>query len=128
MPLPASAACALRFVAPLRACELSLKVSPRRNRTQLAKPREKGKAALPRWVESQLCQLVREAPTGDEWLHEIKFDCYRMHARIDHGNIQLLTRTGLNIRKEPAPISAPSCSRTTRRAAGLCMPGGQVLE
>jgi bifunctional non-homologous end joining protein LigD len=29
-------------------------------------------------------------------VHEIKFDGYRMAARIDHGQIQLLTRSGLD--------------------------------
>jgi len=33
---------------------------------------------------------------GDDWLHEIKYDGYRMHARLDRGKIQLLTRTGLD--------------------------------
>ena len=28
------------------------------------------------------------APEGDEWLHEIKFDGYRMHARLDRGASQ----------------------------------------
>jgi ATP-dependent DNA ligase len=37
-----------------------------------------------------------EAPAGRDWLHEIKYDGYRMHARIDSGQIQLLTRTGLD--------------------------------
>jgi len=39
---------------------------------------------------------VDEAPAGDDWLHEIKYDGYRMHARLDRGKIQLLTRTGLD--------------------------------
>jgi ATP-dependent DNA ligase len=30
----------------------------------------------------QLTQLVDAAPDGDHWLHEIKFDGYRMHARL----------------------------------------------
>jgi bifunctional non-homologous end joining protein LigD len=37
-------------------------------------------AALPQWVPPQLSQLVDAAPEGDQWLHEIKFDGYRMHA------------------------------------------------
>jgi hypothetical protein len=39
---------------------------------------------------------VQEAPDGDEWLHEIKYDGFRMHARLDHGDVRLLTRNGLN--------------------------------
>jgi ATP-dependent DNA ligase len=35
-------------------------------------------------------------PQGPEWLHEIKYDGYRMHARIDRGRAHLLTRTGLD--------------------------------
>jgi DNA ligase D-like protein (predicted ligase) len=40
--------------------------------------------------------LVKEPPQGPEWLHEIKYDGYRMHTRLDHGGVQLLTRTGLD--------------------------------
>ena len=40
--------------------------------------------------------LVDEAPTGKDWVHEIKYDGYRMHARIDGRDIKLLTRTGLD--------------------------------
>src|SRR5712672_1035805 len=50
--------------------------------------------ALPRWVKPQLTRLVEEPPEGPEWLHEIKFDDYRMHARLDRGAARLLTRTG----------------------------------
>ena len=50
----------------------------------------------PKWIKPQLARLVDEAPAGDGWLHEIKFDGYRMHARIDGGQAKLLTRTGLD--------------------------------
>jgi bifunctional non-homologous end joining protein LigD len=50
----------------------------------------------PKWIKPQLTRLVDEAPTGKDWLHEIKYDGYRMHARIDGGKVQLLTRTGLD--------------------------------
>ena len=36
------------------------------------------------------------APIGDEWVHEIKFDGYRLQARIDGGKVKLLTRKGLD--------------------------------
>jgi ATP-dependent DNA ligase len=42
-------------------------------------------AALPEWIAPQLTQLVDAAPERPEWLHEIKFDGYRMHARLDRG-------------------------------------------
>ena len=53
-------------------------------------------AHLPDWVAPQLTQLVDVAPDGDQWLHEIKYDGYRMHARLDAGTVKLLTRTGLD--------------------------------
>jgi ATP-dependent DNA ligase len=34
--------------------------------------------ALPLWIAPQLTQLVDAAPDGDGWLHEIKYDSYRM--------------------------------------------------
>jgi ATP-dependent DNA ligase len=53
-------------------------------------------AGLPESIRTQLTELVDEAPEGSGWLHEIKFDGYRMHARLDRGAVRLLTRTGLN--------------------------------
>jgi ATP-dependent DNA ligase len=51
---------------------------------------------MPKWIKPQLTRLVDEAPAGSGWLHEIKYDGYRMHARIDGGKAALLTRTGLD--------------------------------
>jgi DNA ligase D-like protein (predicted ligase) len=63
--------------------------------------------ALPGWIKPQLTKLVDQAPEGPDWLHEIKFYGYRMHARLDRGVVQLLTRTGLDwTRKYPAIASA----------------------
>jgi DNA ligase D-like protein (predicted ligase) len=55
-----------------------------------------GSAPLPRWIPPQLCQSVETAPSGPQWLHEIKLDGFRIAARIDRGRVQLLTRTGLD--------------------------------
>src|ERR1700738_1544772 len=48
----------------------------------------------PAWIKPQLATLVKEAPDGSGWLHEIKLDGYRMHARLDAGRVQILTRRG----------------------------------
>src|SRR5689334_6414391 len=45
-------------------------------------------------IKPQLAKLVDKAPDGSEWLHEIKFDGYRMHARLDAGKAKILTRRG----------------------------------
>jgi len=49
-------------------------------------------ASLPAWVKPQLAALVKQAPDGRDWLHEIKLDGYRMHARLDAGRVNILTR------------------------------------
>ena len=52
------------------------------------------KGPLQDFVEPELATLVDEAPTGDQWLHEIKFDGYRAIARLETGQVKLLTRRG----------------------------------
>jgi bifunctional non-homologous end joining protein LigD len=49
---------------------------------------------LPAKAEPELATLVDRAPEGDDWVHEIKFDGYRLLARFDGREVQLLTRNG----------------------------------
>jgi ATP-dependent DNA ligase len=72
--------------------------------------------ALPQWIRPQLTELVDAAPDGPEWLHEIKFDGYRMHARLDHGAVRLLTRTGLDWTNKYSAIAAAVVSLGAREA------------
>ena len=58
-------------------------------------PRDEG-ASAPAWVKPQLATLVKTAPDGNRWAHEVKLDGYRMHARLEDGRARLLTRTGLD--------------------------------
>jgi bifunctional non-homologous end joining protein LigD len=51
---------------------------------------------LPAWVSPQLATLVAAAPVGDDWLHEVKLDGYRILARIERGRARLLTRNRQN--------------------------------
>src|SRR5881296_3496987 len=52
------------------------------------------KAKLPSFIAPQLATLVKEPPSGDEWLHELKFDGYRMLCRIDRGRVTVWSRNG----------------------------------
>ena len=54
------------------------------------------KRAMPDRIVPQLATLVDEAPEGAEWLHEIKYDGYRLLARIKKGKSRLITRNGLD--------------------------------
>ncbi len=50
------------------------------------------RGALPDFVEPELCTLVKEAPEGDTWIHETKYDGYRILCRIRSGRARLFTR------------------------------------
>jgi bifunctional non-homologous end joining protein LigD len=44
--------------------------------------------------QPQLATLVKEPPSGDGWLHEIKYDGYRIGCRIRAGRVTLISRNG----------------------------------
>ena len=78
---------------------------------------QRGEAtALPAWVKPQLTKLVDQPPEGPDWLHEIKFDGYRMHARLDRGAVRLLTRTGLDWTHKYPTIAAAIATLPARQA------------
>ncbi|WP_111413206.1 DNA ligase D [Billgrantia lactosivorans] len=52
------------------------------------------KARLPQEVKPQLATLAREVPSRGDWIHEIKLDGYRLLARIEQGEVRLITRNG----------------------------------
>ena len=51
---------------------------------------------MPDFVAPQLCQLVARPPDGGNWVHEIKFDGYRLQMRVEGGEVRFLTRSGLD--------------------------------
>jgi bifunctional non-homologous end joining protein LigD len=75
-----------------------------------AKRKSKRKRAgdpLPAFVAPALATLSDKAPELGTWVHEIKFDGYRIQARLDGGEVKLLTRKGLDwTRKFPALANA----------------------
>ncbi|RVP31693.1 DNA polymerase ligase N-terminal domain-containing protein, partial [Sinorhizobium meliloti] len=52
-------------------------------------------ADLPDFIEPQLCETLARPPASDDWLHEIKFDGYRIQMRVADGKVTLKTRKGL---------------------------------
>jgi bifunctional non-homologous end joining protein LigD len=77
-------------------------------------------AALPAFIEPQLCKLVARPPEAEGWAHEVKFDGYRAQLRVEAGNARLRTRSGLDWTKQFAAIA--------RRAGRLpdCIIDGEV--
>jgi bifunctional non-homologous end joining protein LigD len=60
----------------------------------VAKPKHVSK--LPRFVEPQLTHLVEQPPSGAGWVHEVKFDGYRLQLHVEDGKARLFTRKGLD--------------------------------
>ena len=82
----------------------------------------------PRWIKPQLTRLVDEAPAGAGWLHEIKYDSYRMHARMKRACIS--SRPARN----PPSAALRAVSRALlrpplpRRHAAMCMHPGLLAH
>jgi ATP-dependent DNA ligase len=74
--------------------------------------------ALPKWIRPQLSRLATKAPSGLQWIHEIKLDGYRMAARIADGAVQLLTRSGLDW-TDKYPSTAAALTKLKVRSAYL---------
>ncbi|BCM16303.1 DNA ligase D [Mesorhizobium sp. J8] len=72
-----------------------------------ARKAKAGQARRLEFIEPQLATLEKDAPGGDDWLHEVKFDGYRMQAQIEGSEVRLLTRAGLDwTGKFEGPITA----------------------
>ncbi|SEM08112.1 ATP-dependent DNA ligase LigD phosphoesterase module /ATP-dependent DNA ligase LigD polymerase module [Pseudoxanthomonas sp. GM95] len=50
----------------------------------------------PAGYAAQLCKLRAVAPAGEDWLHEIKWDGYRLLADLVDGEVKLRSRNGLD--------------------------------
>ncbi|RAX41073.1 DNA ligase D [Rhizobium tropici] len=61
-----------------------------------AKAAKPAKSAMPDFIAPQLCETVERPPSTEGWIHEIKFDGYRIQARIENGELTLKTRKGLD--------------------------------
>jgi bifunctional non-homologous end joining protein LigD len=79
-------------------------------------PREK----LPPFIAPQLAALAKAPPAGDNWIHELKLDGYRIQARMQHergkATVQLLTRTGLDWTHRMKPIAEAAAALPVKSA------------
>ena len=65
---------------------------------------------LPDFVPPQLASLVTAPPKGDAWIHEVKFDGYRILARLEAGNVRLVSR-----RRNDWTASFPAVARAVAK-------------
>jgi bifunctional non-homologous end joining protein LigD len=77
---------------------------------------------LPRSQPLALALVVEAPPAGEEWLHEIKHDGYRIVARVEEGEVRLVSRNGKDWTKE-----FPTVARAVGRLpAGTALLDGEV--
>jgi bifunctional non-homologous end joining protein LigD len=69
------------------------------------------------FIKPQLATLKSKAPKGDQWLHEIKYDGYRIQVHLNRGRKKVFTRNGLDWTK-----------RFTEIAGALAIPGEAIVD
>ena len=72
---------------------------------------------MPGFIRPQLATLKSKAPKGDQWLHEIKYDGYRVQVHLNRGRKKVFTRNGLDWTK-----------RFTEIAGALAIPGEAIID
>jgi len=72
---------------------------------------------MPGFIKPQLATLKSRAPKGDQWLHEIKYDGYRVQVHLNRGRKKVFTRNGLDWTK-----------RFTEIAGALAIPGEAIID
>src|SRR3954451_14803405 len=72
---------------------------------------------MPGFIKPQLATLKSKAPKGDQWLHQIKYDGYRIQVHANRGRKKVYTRNGLYWTKRFSSI-----------AAALDIPGEAILD
>jgi bifunctional non-homologous end joining protein LigD len=72
---------------------------------------------MPGFIKPQLATLKAKAPSGDQWLYEIKFDGYRVQVHLNKAKKRAFTRNGLDWTKRFSVI-----------ADALDIPGLAILD
>lgn len=72
---------------------------------------------MPGFIKPQLATLKPKAPKGEQWIHEIKYDGYRVQVHLNGGRKKVFTRNGLDWTK-----------RFTEIAGALAIPGQAIID
>lgn len=72
---------------------------------------------MPGFIKPQLATLKSKAPAGEQWIHEIKYDGYRIQIHLNRGRKKAFTRNGLDWTKRFSTI-----------AGSLDIPGEAIID
>ncbi|HXY35457.1 MAG TPA: non-homologous end-joining DNA ligase [Planctomycetaceae bacterium] len=78
---------------------------PRLETVSLSSIKGARRRAMPDKPGAELATLVQEPPQGDAWLHEIKFDGYRMFCCAKNGRTRLVSRSGQDWTSRMRPLA-----------------------
>jgi bifunctional non-homologous end joining protein LigD len=65
---------------------------------------------MPAFAPPQLCTLVDSVPTGSAWLHEVKYDGYRVVVAVGGGKAKVFTRSGLDWTEKFPEVAAAAAA------------------
>src|SRR3954453_14649800 len=71
---------------------------------------------MPRRIDVKLATLASEAPEGDNWFHEVKFDGYRMLCRVEKGQVRFISRTNKSWTKALEPLTHAVAKLSVKQA------------
>src|SRR5690625_4670684 len=113
-----------RKMAEIREGTAARKAGPAAPESAAEKPsRQRDAAKLPAFVAPQLASLADKAPEGEDWLHEIKYDGYRLLAAVSGGRVVLYTRSGQDWTRRFGSIS----DALARMDLPVCLLDGEVV-
>jgi bifunctional non-homologous end joining protein LigD len=81
------------------------------------------KSSFPGFIEPALASSVDKVPAGSRWIHEIKFDGYRVQLHIHDGQVKVFTRRGNDWTKRFRKIAADA----SEIAVGSAIIDGEVV-
>jgi bifunctional non-homologous end joining protein LigD len=81
------------------------------------------KANFPGFIEPALATSIEKVPTGDRWLHEIKFDGYRVQVHLVNEAVTVFTRRGNDWTKRFKKVAADAW----HIAAGSAIIDGEIV-
>ena len=104
-----------------RAKKTDLAVDRVAGRAIITKPADRRQAGLfdkplPGWIKPCLPTLVDKPPVGPQWVHEIKWDGYRVSAYVEDGLVTIRTRNGHDWTKRFPAIAAGVAALKVRSA------------